>query len=342
MRQETIAKPMNVVTGASGLVGGNLVRALLGRGQDVRAIVRKDRRLPVEAVQGDVLDVDSLCRAFTGVDIVYHLAGLISLQADNWSVLEAVNVQGTRNVVEACLNCHVSRLVYFSSVQALQTQPLDSPVDETRPLADSPEFPAYDRSKAAAEKEVQAGMRKGLDAIILNPTAIIGPFDFKPSYFGQAVIMLAQGRIPALVTGGFDWVDVRDVASTAIQAAANAASGERYLISGHWRSIRDMAATVSTFTGTAAPIITVPMGLAWMAAPLMPLVARFTPLSNGQAGSGVPIYTRNTLNWLQSNPRIDSSHASHDLGYRPRSFTETIKDTIDWFIENGDIQAARR
>ena len=116
--------------------------------------------LNVEKVQGDLCDLDSLCRAFDGVDVVYHLAASISLSMTDWSRLEEINVHGTRNVVEACRRTGVRRLVHFSSIHALVQEPLDIPVDESRPLVESKRYPPYDRSKAAAEREVQWGYRK--------------------------------------------------------------------------------------------------------------------------------------------------------------------------------------
>jgi len=336
---------MIVVTGAAGLVGGNLVRALLAQGQAVRAVVHRDRRavggLDVEQVEAELLSPNDLKRAFAGAEIVYHLAGLISLIPGGWPDLERVNVLGTRNVVEACLSCGVRRLVYCSSIQALQSEPAGRPVDESRPLADGPSFPAYDRSKARAEKEVLAGLQRGLETVILNPTAVVGPFDYKPSYFGRAVLMLARGRIPALVGGGFDWVDARDLACGAIQAGLKSPGGERYILSGHWHAVREVAAMVAALSGRPAPRLVVPMGLAWLAAPLMPLLARFTPLSGdfgmtgGKAGRREPIYTRDTLHWLRSNPQVSYAHAVRDLEYHPRPFQETLADTLAWFKENG-------
>ena len=346
---------MIVVTGASGLVGGNLVRALLSRGEEVRALVHQDRRaiegLAVEQVQADILSVDDLKRAFAGAHTVYHAAGLISTKPGDGPALERVNAGGTRNVVAACLAGGVRRLVHISSIQALQGGPRGTPVDEARPLADTPAFPAYDRSKAAAEKEVLAGRQQGLETVILNPTAVVGPFDVKPSYFGRAMLMLARGRIPALVGGGFDWVDARDLALGAVQAGMKAPSGERYILSGHWHSVREVAARIAVLSGTPAPRLTVPMGLAWLAAPLIPWLGSFTPLNRiipltsqtaPQPGSAAPaaepIYTRATLGWLSSNPQVSHAHAGHDLGYQPRPFAETLADTLDWFMRQGYLE----
>lgn len=204
-----------VVTGANGHVGANLVRALLAEGRSVRALVHHSRRalqgLEVELVEGDVRELASLQRAFEGAEVVYHLAAHISIRMNEWPLVEAINVLGTRNVVEASLQGGIRRLVHFSSIHAFNEEPHDKPVDESRPLKipESPHAAPYDRSKAAGEREVRQGIERGLDAIIINPTAIVGPHDYYPSHFGQAILSLAQGNLPVLVPGGFNWVDVR-------------------------------------------------------------------------------------------------------------------------------------
>jgi dihydroflavonol-4-reductase len=191
------------VTGANGHIGANLVRALLKAKRPVRALVHNGHQalegLDIESVSGDVSDVNSLCRAFAGVDTVFHLAAFISLSMNDWPRVEAVNVNGTRNVVEACLKNGVRRLVHFSSIEAMIQEPLNKPVDEQRPLVDSPNYPPYDRSKAASEREVRQGIEQGLDAVILNPTAVIGPHDFRMSHLGETLLAMARGKLPALV-----------------------------------------------------------------------------------------------------------------------------------------------
>ena len=333
-----------LVTGASGLVGGNLVRSLLAQGREVRTLVHTDRQalhgLDVETVSGDIRNPETLERAMLGVEVVYHLAGSISLSMDSWADVEAVNRLGTQHVVTACLQSGVRRLVYFSSISALRQEPFDQPVDENRPLVDESQsvnmvnaIPPYDRSKAQAEREVLAGIARGLDAIILQPTAMLGPYDFKPSYLGQALILLARGRIPALVQGGFDWVDVRDVAAGALQAEQTAPRGSRYLLGGSWYSLRKVAALVASEVGRAAPLFAVPIWLADTFAPLMLLLARF----NGSA----PIYTQVTLRALRGNPHVSHARAARDLGYVPRPLAETVHDALAWFSDHGCLAGNR-
>ncbi|MBN1963574.1 MAG: SDR family NAD(P)-dependent oxidoreductase, partial [Anaerolineae bacterium] len=215
-----------VVTGASGFVGGNLARALVAEGCHVRVPIHSEdeRRwldgLDVEIVPGDVRDPDSLRRAFAGAEIVYHLAGVITLLLTEWPRVKAVNVEGTRHVVQVCLENKVRRLVHFSSFHALVQRPLDRPLTEDARRTTAWFYPPYDRSKSWGERAVRDGIAAGLDAVIVNPTGVIGPHDYRPSYFGSVLRDLAQSRLPFLVGGGCDWVDVRDVVAGA-QAAAN-------------------------------------------------------------------------------------------------------------------------
>ena len=318
---------MIVITGASGLVGGNLVRALLAQGRSVRALVHRDHRaldgLDMEITSADLTDLSSLQKAFHGADVVYHLASSISISTENWDELERVNVAGTRNVIEACLQNNVRRLIYFGSIHAYDHSPFDQPMDEDRPLLTGGHIPPYERSKALAEIEARRSLDRGLDSVILIPTGIAGPFDFRPSYFGQALQLLAHGRIPALVHGGYDWVDVRDVVDGAIKAEQLAPRGGRYILSGHWHSLKEVAQYTSNITGKPAPHFTVPIWLAQLAQPIMAKLA--------QVNGSQPIYTRPMLNAMKSNHNISHARATRDLGYSPRPFQETISDTLEWF-----------
>jgi dihydroflavonol-4-reductase len=320
-----------VVTGAAGHVGANLVRALLARGRSVRAMIHRDRRalegLDVETVEGDIRDSIFLHRAFDGAETVYHAAASISLSMDDWPLLESVNVLGTRNVVEACLHCGVRRLLHFSSIHALVQEPLDVPVDESRLLVESRRNPPYDRSKAAGEKEVRKGIERGLDAVIVNPTGMIGPYDFRPSHLGQVLLALGHGRLPALVTGGFDWVDVRDVVAGALRAEERALAGARYLLSGHWASLRELADLVAEVTGAPVPRLVFPM---WMACVGVPLGTHFTKLDGEH-----PLYTSVSLRALRSNRRVSHQRATCDLDYHPRPLRKTLQDMFQWLAETG-------
>ena len=318
---------MIVITGASGHVGGNLVRALLAQGRFVRAVVHHDRRalagLDVETISADLTDPVSLQKAFASAKTVYHLASSISIRMDNWDELQRVNVDGTRNVVEACLSCGVEKLVYFSSIHAYQQEPFEQPLDEDRPLLSDENAPPYERSKAAAELIARQVPERGLATVIIIPTAVLGPYDFHPSYLGQALKLLAGGRIPALVQGGYDWVDVRDVVDGAIQAERLGRSGARYILSGHWRSLKDVARVTAEVTGASEPRFTVPI---WLADLFQPVMAKLAQINGAQ-----PLYTKAMLNAMRSNRQMSHARASRELGYVPRLFEETVRDSLDWF-----------
>ncbi len=315
------------VTGATGHVGANLIRALLDHGHEVRVLVVNDRLgldgLPVSAVSGDVLDPGSLERAFEGIERVFHLAARISIAPGDEREVHAVNVVGTRNVAAACLSQKVRRLIHFSSIHALSAEPSDRIIDETRPLAADRGLLPYDRSKADGEREVQAAIARGLDAVIVTPTAILGPNDFRPSLMGTVLLQLQARKMPALVDGGFDWVDVRDVVAGALQAADRAEVGARYLLSGTRRTVAELAALVEATTGIRAPRLVAPMWLARAGAPFATALARATGTR--------PLLTRASLHALRNHQRVSHDKASRDLGYVSRPLDETLRATFDWF-----------
>jgi dihydroflavonol-4-reductase len=307
------------------------MRELLAEGRKVRALHHVNRRaiedLDVQIVPGDVCHPDSLRQAFKGADVVYHLAARISLNMNDYPVLEPINVTGVRNVVQACLDCGVRRLVHFSSVHAFVQESIGKPIDESCPLVEPRNCPPYDRSKAAGEKEVRSGIERGLDAIIISPTAVIGPYDYEPSFLGEALLNLARGKMPALVGGGFDWVDVRDIVQGALAAEKKAPAGAKYLLSGHFASVCDLAVMVEEIMGTPAPKLVMPRWLAYVGAPFLAVFARMT----GKR----PLYTSASLRALRTGQDVSHEKAARELGYNPRPLLETIVDTFEWFRQNG-------
>lgn len=322
------------VTGASGHIGGNLVRALLAEGRPVRTLVYRDTAalegLDVMRCPGSILDKPSLEKAFAGADVVYHLAAVITLKSTPDPEAHRVNVEGTRNVVEACKTCGVRRLVHFSSIHAFSPHPLDEMVDEARPLCNGPRLLPYDRSKAEGERVVAEAIRGGLDAVVVNPTGVIGPVDFKPSAMGQVLLDLYYRRLPALVDGGFNWVDVRDVVAGAMAAERRGTAGQRYLLAGHYRKLRQIAELVEQATGVRVPRLVVPIAVARLGVP-------FAVLQSWVTG-GQPKFTFASLHALQHHQQVDCGRACEELGYAPRPFDETVTDSIAWFRQYGYIK----
>jgi dihydroflavonol-4-reductase len=322
------------VTGATGHIGGCVVRELVARGENVRVLVRGDdpeslRGLDVERVRGDVRDGESLERAFSGVEIVYHLAAVISIVGEMGGIVHETNVVGARNAGRAALVCGVRRMVHFCSVHAFDPRPFDGPVDETRPRVHSRSAPAYDRSKAGGEAEIRRLVADGLDAVIVHPTGVIGPFDYAPSRMGKVFLDLFFRRLPSGVGGGFDWVDVRDVARSAIFAAERGRTNESYLLSGHWLSVADLSRIAEVLTGSRVPRLCAPMWLARAAAPFAEGWARLT----GQE----PLLTSESLLALRAYRHCVREKAERELGHAPRPTAESVRDTYKWFAEHGRI-----
>jgi dihydroflavonol-4-reductase len=301
-------------------------------GHDVTALVRGDVRalegLPVRAVQGDLFETAALRAAFQDADVVFHLAARISIGGDRSGEVARTNVAGVRGVVAACLDVRVRRLVHVSSIHAFSVRPAGHPVDERRAPSDADaDAPAYDRSKALGEREVLAGVEQGLDAVIVNPTGVMGPNDFKPSRMGRVVLAIARGRMPALVNGGFDFVDARDVARATIAAWRHGRCGERYLLSGSWWCIDDLARAVARISGRRPPRLVVPMALARLGAPFVE--------SLWQLAGAEPLYTRESLHALRHYRDVRNAKAASELGHAPRPLEETLADTLAWFREQG-------
>jgi len=323
-----------VVTGASGHIGANLVRELLARGDRVRVLVHRNTRavegLDVEIVSGDVLDPESLRAAFTGAEIVYHLAAVISIVGDPHGTVRAVNVGGAENAGRAALESGVGRMVHCSSVHAFDMETV-GPLDEAaaRVPDDPRRYAAYDRSKAEGERRVRAVIAEGLDAVIVHPTGVIGPLDFGPSRMGQVFLRLYRRRLPSLVAGGFDFVDVRDVVQGLIAAGERGRRNESYLLSGHYVGIAEIATIAHGITGRKPPRLTLPIGVVRLGVPLMRLIA-------GLTGSE-PLYTTESLRALRGTLDIDNWKARRELGFSPRPTVETVGDVYRWFAEQGLI-----
>jgi dihydroflavonol-4-reductase len=319
------------ITGATGHVGVTLSRTLKERGHSVRALVRRSAPelvdLGIELVTAGLDDTAALTGAFRGCEVVFHAAARISISRFDEGDVQRVNVGGTRNVIAACRAARVHRLVYFSSIEAIEATPFDTPVDEDRPPVDAAFGSPYAVSKARAEREVAVANGADLETVVVNPTAIIGPFDHRPSLLGRAILAFAEGRLPFLIDGGFDWVDVRDVAEGALAAAERGAPGRRYVLGGRWASMTELARIVCREADVPAPHLVCPYALARAWAPVSTAYCRLTGRE--------PLFTAYTLRVLRGNRNVSHARAERDLGYAPRELEDTVRDTLSWFGEQG-------
>jgi dihydroflavonol-4-reductase len=325
---------MFVVTGASGHLGANVVRALARAGETVRAVdVRPGSALEgldTEFVRGDVLDPSSLESAFAGGDFVIHLAARISIAGDPDGSVRRVNVDGVRHVAEAALAAGVRRLVHCSSLHAYDVGAIGGPIREGAPRATAPDLPAYDRSKAAGEDELRRVVDRGLDAVILNPSGMFGPVDPEPSRMGRALLAMFKGRMPITVRGAFDWVDVRDVAAALIAAAERGRTGENYLVGGHRAPFAELGRLAADVAGRRPPRLVAPL------APLQ-LAAGAAVRVVGPRRAGRLLLTPESLQALATDPVVDCSKAAAELFYRPRPLAETVADLYASFLADGRL-----
>ncbi|MBN2354139.1 MAG: NAD-dependent epimerase/dehydratase family protein [Spirochaetales bacterium] len=327
---------MTLITGAAGHVGANLIRVLLKRGRRVRAAVHEDFRafagLDIEKTACDITDRTSVERALEGVDVVYHCAARIAISKRDERGMAETNVEGTRNLADAALLRGVRRFVHFSSIHAISSGSPDETVDETRPPVDRASGMLYDATKAEGERIVLDAVQRGLDAVIVNPTAVIGPYDFKPSLMGDFFLMLLRGRLPGLVRGGFNWVDARDVAAGAVLAEEKGRRGERYILGGTWESVQGLSRLIEAVAGVKTTKYTIPLLFAYIGLPVLALGSAITGSRR--------LYTRDSLKTLAEYRSVSSRKAETELGYRHRSLEETIKDTVAWFEASGSVGAA--
>lgn len=323
---------MKLITGASGHLGNVLVRELLAQGEDVRALVLPGEvctaldNLDIERVEGDILDVKSLQIAFDGIDTVYHMAALVSIIPSQEEFLRQVNIKGTENIIRMAQKMKIRRLIYTSSIHALARPPEGVPIDESLPFDVNNPAGAYDRTKAEASLLVQQAARQGLDAVIVCPTGVIGPHDYRRSEMGETILEWMSRKISFLIDGFFDFVDVRDVAHGHIQAAKRAQTGETYILGGERIRLEHMRKIVKELVGDNAPMIRIPFPLAMFA-------THFTQLYY-QVMKKRPRFTSYSLETVVSNSFISSQKARTELAYKPRSMYETLSDTVAWWLEN--------
>lgn len=325
-------KPISVVTGATGHIGYALLLKLVEAGENVRILIRKDSKqfdgIECEKVFGDVTDPASLEKAFEGADVVYHLAGVIDINASDDNLVWSVNVGGTKNVVDACQKCGVRRLVYASSVDAYIPLPDNQLMTEVDKFYPEELEGTYAKTKATATNYVFDKCRnEGLDAVVVYPGACIGPYDFKVSNVGEMVRMFINGSFPAsLAFGAYNFVDIRDIADGMYSAAKVGKKGEGYILCGEPISTDEFIKITAAACGKKAPKLKMPYGPVKLVAPLMEVYYKVSKTT--------PLFTRYTIRKLISNCNFSIEKARTELGYNPMTPKQSIEDMVKWIKEN--------
>ncbi|PRQ07871.1 NAD-dependent epimerase/dehydratase family protein [Enhygromyxa salina] len=342
-----IAAGKVLVTGATGHLGSNVVRRLLADGHDVRALVqaRADNRsidgLPIERVEGDLRDLESLRRAVEGVDRVFHIAAKISTAtatpAEQRSLYD-INVIGTRDILRACLDAGVGRVVMTGSFSATGFD-LDDPSqasDETLPFYPFGHTMPYAHTKALAEHEVLKAVAEGLDAVIATSCGCVGAWDYLPSRMGGTLCDLANGKLRAYVEGGFTWVRGVDIADGHLRAMEYGRKGQKYLFATEFLTISQLFGTFREIAGVKRELIEVPIDLVGAVATVYSgTLARFFPKASQRLTPG-------SIAVLKARRHVDTSKARRELGYRPTSMREAMSDAYEFFLREGMIKRDAR
>lgn len=320
-------KTLYIVTGAAGHLGGTVVRLLHKRGLPVRGLLRPGETPPVAGlpyVYGDVRDVGSLRPLFedAGADriAVIHTAGIVGIADTPDPVMHDVNVNGTSTVAALCAE-YGARMVYVSSVHAIPENGALRVLTETDAFSPEAVQGWYAKSKAEATRNVLAAVReRGLDAVVVHPSGIIGPYT-EDNHLVQLIGEYIDGSLPACVRGGYDFVDVRDVAAGCIAAADKGRRGECYILSNRHYEVRELLELARRCGGGRR----LPVLPAWMAKAAVPFIRLYARGVHRR-----PLYTAYSIDTLQSNDRFSHDKATAELGFFPRDIARTVADTVLW------------
>jgi dihydroflavonol-4-reductase len=325
---------IHLVTGAAGRTGLALCAELKSRGRYVRALLHSwnEAVLPFvreyadEVVVADIRNMDEVASACKDTAYVYHLAGIVSIASAVDPDLYAVNVTGTRNIIDACLDCGVTRLVYTGTVHTLPFHDTDSVLREIDRFDPDAVSGAYAVTKAQASNLVLNAVReRGLDAVIGMPSGIVGGFELKRSNFGQMIAAVAERRLPAYLTGRYDFVDVRDVAEALADLAEQGAAGESYIISGHIVTVKELVGMAARAAGVRPPKLCMPLGL----------VSFFSHFTERYS-----LLMRRTLMLTPYAVKVlgDNCNFSHEkisacTGYSPRPIEDAVREQVAYYMK---------
>ena len=321
------------VTGSSGLVGFNFCVEALKNNDSLNILIREDteylRQIDAEIYYGDLNDIKVLDKFCEGCDVIIHSAAMISIGLDSYDEVYEVNYLGTKNLLESSKKMKVKKFIYISSINAFNKNPVTKKLDETRELVKRGN--AYDMTKAMGQELVMN--TDGIEKVSINPTSILGRYDFKPSRLGKVIKTLHAGKLPFLVNGGLDVIDVEDLSKAIYSSIRNGRDGETYIISGKWRSFKEINNCVQKRRDKKSFVIFFPKLFVEMNLPLLSLFPKsFLKRAadfNGKYFPGLESLTKESIENIINFPKnIDNSKAKNDLGLTISSLDKTVKDSI--------------
>jgi len=323
-----------LITGGAGYLGSVVVHELARRGyQPITVLALPNENisnlldLKIEIVRGDILDYEFLEQLIEKDDVVFHMAGIINISSKSDDLIRKVNVEGCRNIVDVCIKKQVKRLIYTSSVHTILPAEKNENMSEPEAFYPDKLVGEYAQTKAIATDYLLKKARSGaLDAVVLYPSGIIGPFDYQISHFGQVVLDYINRKLSAIVKGGYNFVDVRDVADGVISAYENGKSGEGYLLSGEYITVKEIFQTLNEKLGRKK--LPYPIAL-WFLKIVAPLAELHYKIRKKK-----PIFSSYSLYTLNVNSNFDNTKAKNELNFNPRPVKLSLGDMVDWFIEN--------
>ena len=330
-----------LLTGAAGLLGSNVSRKLIERGEKVRALVLEGdpatKYIPeeVEIVFGDITDNESLEGFFTvrpGLQVyVIHSASIVTLNPNPSEKVHAVNVEGTQNIISKCITHKVKKLVYISSTGAIPERTGNLPIKEVSHFSTEGLVGYYSVTKAEASQLVLNAMEMvpELNASIVHPSGICGPDDYSFGLVADFIVQYASGKMPAGIKGTFNSVDVRDLADGVIACCDKGRRGECYIMSNSLVSMKDMFHIINDAAGlNYNPKV--------LSVPIAKLVAKIMAVGSKLTGKPA-LLTDFAIYNLDRNNNFDCSKASTELGFKCRPFEESIGDEVRWLKQEGKI-----
>ena len=329
------------VTGATGFIGGAIVRRLLEAGHEVCALVRpaSDTRqlvgLPVEQVSGDVREGGSLRKGMAGCQWVIHAAALYSYWRDRWDDFFQTNVEGTRRVMEAARDTGVERVIYTSSIAALGTCRDRTPATEETPATLADRIGLYQRSKFLGAQVASEFACQGLPVVIVNPSSPVGIGDHKPTPTGQIIVDYLNGRMFGYVDTGLNIVDVDDVATGHLLAAERGRVGERYILGGENLTLKQILDILAEVSGRPRVRLRVPHGVAQAWAYVDVTLAWLNP-------PRTPSATPEKVRLSRRYEFFDPGKAVRELGLPLRPAREALRKAVEWYIANGYVETSGR
>ncbi len=318
------------ITGGNGHIGNAIIEELIRRNYTVKALIHSKSNFleskNIETVKGSLHDEAALNELMKDCDYLIHCAAIISINGDKNQLVQKINIEGLENVLKVAKESKLKRIIHLSSVHAYNHHPTNEPMDETRDFVPDSAY-SYDKSKRDGQLIARKYFEAGLPIIVVNPTSVFGPPNYAKCKQNNAFISMSKRRIPFVFKGGYNWVDVRDIANSICNALTRGQLGESYILGGSYYTLKDLSRIVAKVSNKRIPCFEVPIGLVKS---FLPVIGVYYKLRKQD-----PSLTKESIEILEfGNKHIQSEKAKKDLGHNPRPVDETMKDLLSWHHKN--------